>query len=95
MSKIRQQKIKLGKKELTLQSLDTKSTLEFQSTILNMKTGQLDLVKATLYILKNVIVKPQGLTVEDFEPYEINALYNYCESFLGLEEQQVIIQEIE
>lgn len=94
MKKIKQQKIKLGKKELMLQSLNTRETLKFQSSIINMKTGELDLIKATEYILKNVIVQPQGLDINDFEPFEINALYSYCEDFLELKERQITIQEM-
>lgn len=95
MKKLKQQKIKLGNRQLTLQTLETRDVLEFQSTIVNVKSGQMDLIKATEYILSNVVVEPQGLTIEDFEPYEITALYEYCESFLDLKEREVIIQEID
>ena len=90
----KQQKIKLGEKELTLQSVGTREKLEFRQMGINNLTGKADLVALAEFTLKKVVVVPQGLKLEDFEQDELEALVRFVADFLGVNSEKKIDIEV-
>lgn len=89
-----QQKIKLGKHTLTLQDISTKHKIMFQQELVDAH-GKLNIVGAIDYILKYVVVQPQGLTLDDFSFAEASSLLNYTKDFLDLEGKEIEIVIVE
>lgn len=91
---MKQQKIKLGTREITVQDISTKDKLILQQTMIDGH-GQIHLVEAMEYILNYVVIQPQGLIIDNFAFDEIQVLFEYIKEFLGLEGKQIKIEVLE
>jgi len=90
---MKQQKIKIGDKVIVLQDLDNRHKLEFQSTMVDAGMN-LKLAESVDYILKYVVVQPQGMKMDDFSWPELQALNTHAKVFLGLGEDSQVTVEI-
>lgn len=91
---MKSQIIKMGGKEYTLQDISNKDKIFFQE----ISVGKSPLTKMYAYMLNNIIVKPQGLTIEDLDISELGALLLHTQDFLDCsptKATEVVIEVIE
>jgi len=87
---MRRQAITIGEHELLLQDISNREKMRFQELYKERK----GIEKVFDYILKNIIVKPQGLTLENFEISELNVLIEYIPDFLGYTKDATVLEVI-
>lgn len=88
------QVFKLQDKEYKIQDLTTREKLRLQG-IMATASGEIRIVESLEYLIKNVVLEPEDLNIDDLSISEINTLYAHILDFLDLKKSTQTVTVVE